>query len=85
MMPVRAAVAREGGGGVDDWLPDAQVLAMLDLEPQGWMLARAVHEGRLIVDFELVYINDAGCRLVGRPRVELVGHRYRQLWPETVH
>ncbi|WP_204003652.1 SpoIIE family protein phosphatase [Micromonospora lutea] len=85
MMPVRAAVAREGGGEVDDWLPDVQVLAMLDLEPQGWMVARAVHDGSLIVDFELVYINDAGCRLVGRPRGELVGRRYRDLWPETVH
>jgi PAS domain-containing protein len=76
---------REGGGEVVDWLPDAQVLAMLDLEPQGWVLARAVRQVGTIVDFQLVYINDAGCRLVGRPRTELVGRRYRQLWPETVH
>ena len=70
---------------MDDWLPDAQVLAMLDLEPQGWMLARAVRDGDVIADFELVFINDAGCRMVGRHRAELVGRRYRQLWPETVH
>jgi len=85
MMPCGAAMPREGGGEVVDWLPDAQVLAMLDLEPQGWVLARAVRQVGTIVDFQLVYINDAGCRLVGRPRTELVGRRYRQLWPETVH
>jgi PAS domain-containing protein len=85
MMPCGAAMPREGGGEVVDWLPDAQVLSMLDLEPQGWVLARAVRQVGTIVDFQLVYINDAGCRLVGRPRTELVGRRYRQLWPETVH
>src|SRR4030095_8891809 len=81
MMPWGAAMPREGGGEVVDWLPDAQVLAMLDQEPQGWMLARAVREAGTIVDFRLVYINDAGCRLVGRPRNELVGRRYPQLLP----
>jgi GAF domain-containing protein/PAS domain-containing protein len=68
-----------------DWLPDSRVLAMLESEPQGWILARAVREDTVIVDFELLYINDAGCRMVGRSRGELVGHRYRQLWPDTVH
>jgi GAF domain-containing protein/PAS domain-containing protein len=67
-----------------DWLPEPQVLAMLAAEPQGWMLARAVREGAAIVDFELLFINDAGCRMVARPREELVGRRYRQLWPDTV-
>jgi PAS domain-containing protein len=70
---------------VQDWLPDAHVLAMLAAEPQGWILARAVRDDTVIVDFELLYINDAGCRMVGRPREELLGHRYRQLWPDTVH
>ncbi|MEU8660255.1 SpoIIE family protein phosphatase [Actinoplanes philippinensis] len=68
-----------------DWLPDPHVLAMLSAEPQGWMLARAVREHAAIVDFELLYINDAGCRMVGRARGELVGSRYRQLWPDTMH
>ncbi|MDG6107143.1 SpoIIE family protein phosphatase [Dactylosporangium aurantiacum] len=66
-------------------LPDARLLAMLDDDRQGWVLARSVREDGRIVDFELMYINDAGCRFVGRPREELVGGRYRQLWPETVH
>ncbi|GAA3207281.1 SpoIIE family protein phosphatase [Dactylosporangium siamense] len=64
---------------------DAPLLAMLDDDRQGWVLARAVREDGVMVDFELVYINDAGCRFVGRPREELIGHRYRQLWPDTVH
>jgi PAS domain-containing protein/GAF domain-containing protein len=70
---------------VIDRRPDAQMLAMLDADPQGWALARSVRDGGGIVDFVLVYVNDAGCRLVGRPRDELVGRRYRELWPETVH
>ncbi|MFG1993805.1 SpoIIE family protein phosphatase [Actinoplanes sp. NPDC048988] len=64
---------------------DAQLLAMLDTDPQGWALARSVRDDGGIVDFTLVYINEAGCRLVGRPREEMVGRRYRQLWPETVN
>jgi PAS domain-containing protein len=70
---------------VIDRRPDAQMLAMLDADPQGWALARSVRDGGGIVDFVLVYVNDAGCRWVGRPRDELVGRRYRELWPETVH
>ncbi|MEV4706847.1 SpoIIE family protein phosphatase [Actinoplanes sp. NPDC049316] len=66
-------------------LPGAELLAMLDADPQGWVLARAVREHGRIVDFEIVYINEAGCRLSGRPREELIGGRYRRLWPETVH
>ncbi|GAA4949325.1 SpoIIE family protein phosphatase [Actinoplanes utahensis] len=68
-----------------DWLPDAQVLAMLDAEPTGWALARAVRDGAVVADFELLYLNDAGCELVGRTRGDLLGRRYRELWPETVH
>ncbi|SLM01535.1 hypothetical protein ACSP50_4771 [Actinoplanes sp. SE50/110] len=63
----------------------APLLAMLDSDPQGWVLARAVRDEGDIADFAIVYINEAGCRLVGRPRAELAGHRYRELWPETVH
>ena len=66
-------------------LPDAQLLAMLDTDSQGWVIARAVRDGDTIVDFVLRYINDAGCGIVGRPRDELLGRRYRELWPETVH
>jgi PAS domain-containing protein len=65
--------------------PRAQLFTALDGDPQGWVLARCVRDGREIVDFEIVYVNDAGCRLVGRSRDDLVGLRYRQLWPETVH
>ncbi|MEV4638020.1 SpoIIE family protein phosphatase [Actinoplanes sp. NPDC049548] len=65
--------------------PDAELLAMLDSDTQGWVLARAVRDAGRIVDFEIIYINDAGCRLSGRSRSELVGGRYRELWPETVH
>ncbi|BCJ47526.1 hypothetical protein GCM10010168_18840 [Actinoplanes ianthinogenes] len=66
-------------------LPDAELLAMLNADPQGWVVAGSVREHGAIVDFTLLYINEAGCRLVGRPREELIGRRYRHLWPETVH
>ncbi|MEV6602196.1 SpoIIE family protein phosphatase [Actinoplanes sp. NPDC051346] len=64
---------------------DAELLSLLDNDPQGWVLARAVREDGNIVDFELIYINDVGCRLTGRDRSELLGGRYRELWPETVN
>jgi PAS domain-containing protein len=57
---------------------------MLDADPHGWALARAVREGGEIVDFELVYMNGAGSRFLGRSPQALVGRTYRQLWPETV-
>ena len=66
-------------------LPDAQLLAMLDADPQDCVFAESVREDGRIVDFRLVHINDAGCRLLARPRAELLGHRYRELWPETVN
>jgi serine phosphatase RsbU (regulator of sigma subunit)/PAS domain-containing protein len=66
-------------------LPEAQVLAMFDADPQGCVLAEAVREDGRIVDFRLIYINEAGCRQLARPREELIGQRYRRLWPETVH
>ncbi|MEV4510900.1 SpoIIE family protein phosphatase [Dactylosporangium sp. NPDC049525] len=66
-------------------LPPAPLLAVLDTDPQGWVLARSVRQDGRIVDFELLYINDAGCRIVNRSRAELIGGRYRRLWPETVH
>ena len=66
-------------------LPGPELLAMFDADPQGWVIARAVREQHTIVDFELLYINEAGCRLAGRSRDELVDGRYRELWPETVH
>ncbi|MGA5304193.1 SpoIIE family protein phosphatase [Nucisporomicrobium flavum] len=66
-------------------LPGADLLAMLDADQQGWVLARAVRDDDRIIDFEIVYLNEAGSRLSGYPRDELVGGRYRELWPETVH
>ncbi len=66
-------------------LPDPPLVAMLDADQQGWVLARSVRRDGVIVDFELVYINEVGCRIVDRPAGELVGRRYRDLWPETVH
>ena len=61
------------------------LLAILDGDRQGWALAGSVRENGRIVDFELIYINEAGARLLHRNRADLVGGRYRQLWPETVH
>ena len=63
----------------------ADLLALLDADPHGCALARSVRapDGS-ITDFRLVYLNEAGGGFLGRPREELIGHRYRELWPETV-
>ncbi|BBH71577.1 hypothetical protein ACTI_82620 [Actinoplanes sp. OR16] len=65
----------------------AEWLAALDADPQGWALAEAIRcpESSEIVDFEVRYMNEAGAEIAGRPREELIGRRYRDLWPETVH
>jgi hypothetical protein len=62
----------------------ADLLTMLDADPHGWALARAVGGDGDIVDFQLVYLNEAGSRFLGRSSDELVGHTYRRLWPEMV-
>jgi serine phosphatase RsbU (regulator of sigma subunit)/PAS domain-containing protein len=66
-------------------LPAADLLAVLDGDAQGWAIAQAVRAGDEIVDFELIYLNDAGAEILGRPRGELLNRRYRDLWPETVN
>jgi PAS domain-containing protein len=63
----------------------AGLCAPLDADPHGCALARSVRAGDgRIVDFTLVYLNEAGSRFLGRPREEVVGRTYRELWPETV-
>lgn len=59
--------------------------ALLDADPHGCALARSVRdESGAIVDFTLVYLNEAGSLFLQRPPEELIGRRYRELWPETV-
>jgi serine phosphatase RsbU (regulator of sigma subunit)/PAS domain-containing protein/anti-sigma regulatory factor (Ser/Thr protein kinase) len=65
-------------------LPAADLLAVLDEDAQGWAIAQAVRAGDEIVDFALVYLNEAGAQILGRPPGELIGGRYRELWPETI-
>jgi serine phosphatase RsbU (regulator of sigma subunit)/PAS domain-containing protein len=66
-------------------VPDADLLALLDADPHGCALARSVRAGDgTITDFILVYLNEAGGRFLGRPREELIGRTYRELWPDTV-
>ena len=68
-----------------DAAPMADLLALLDADPYGCAMARSVRiEDGSIVDFTLVYLNESGGRFLGRPRAELIGHGYRELWPETV-
>ncbi|TDC41931.1 SpoIIE family protein phosphatase [Micromonospora sp. KC213] len=65
--------------------PSADVLALLDSDPHGCAMAAAVRDqDAVIVDFRLVYLNEAGGRFLGRPREELIGRGYRELWPDTV-
>ncbi|BFU44792.1 SpoIIE family protein phosphatase [Krasilnikovia sp. MM14-A1004] len=65
--------------------PPADVVALLEADPHGCALATAVRDAHGgIVDFTLTYLNEAGCRFLDRPRDELIGRTYRQLWPETV-
>lgn len=65
--------------------PPADLVGLLEGDPHGCALATAVRgpDGD-IIDFTLVYLNEAGSRFLQRPREELVGSTYRQLWPETV-
>ncbi|MDI6102234.1 SpoIIE family protein phosphatase [Actinoplanes sp. NEAU-A12] len=68
-----------------DTAPLADVRALLDADPHGCALARSVRgDDGTIVDFTLVHLNDAGARFLGRPRDELIGRTYRDLWPDTV-
>jgi serine phosphatase RsbU (regulator of sigma subunit)/PAS domain-containing protein len=61
------------------------VLGLLEADPHGCALATAVRAGDgTIVDFTLAYLNEAGCRFLERPREELIGRTYRELWPDTV-
>src|SRR4051794_25154878 len=61
------------------------LFALLDGDPHGCAWARSVRaDDGGIVDFQLVYLNEAGERFLGRSRRELLGRTYRQLWPETV-
>ena len=72
------------GDAMSAW-PPADLVGLLEGDPHGCALATAVRaEDGDIVDFTLVYLNDAGSRFLQRPRDELIGRTYRQLWPETV-
>jgi serine phosphatase RsbU (regulator of sigma subunit) len=65
--------------------PPADLCALLDADPHGCALARSVRdEDDRIVDFVLIYLNEAGVHFLERPRADLIGRTYRELWPETV-
>ena len=65
--------------------PPADLVMLLEGDPHGCAMAAAVRaaDGD-IVDFTLVYLNEAGSRFLERDRDELIGRTYRELWPETV-
>src|SRR5687768_12309969 len=66
-------------------LPGADLVAALDAAEDGWGIAVAVRAdgsgSSPIVDFRLVYLNEAGAQALGRSRDELVGGVYSALWP----
>jgi serine phosphatase RsbU (regulator of sigma subunit)/PAS domain-containing protein len=65
--------------------PPPDLVGLLEGDPHGCALATAVRaDDGAIVDFTLAYLNEAGSRFLERPRDELIGRTYRQLWPETV-
>ncbi|MEV6598838.1 SpoIIE family protein phosphatase [Actinoplanes sp. NPDC051346] len=65
--------------------PPAELVGLLEGDPHGCALATAVRaQDGDIIDFTLTYLNEAGSRFLQRPRDELIGRTYRQLWPETV-
>src|SRR3954466_10188744 len=69
---------------MDAW-PPADLVGLLEGDPHGCAVATAVRApGGDIIDFTLTYLNEAGSRLLERPREELIGRTYRQLWPQTV-
>ncbi len=65
--------------------PPPDLVGLLEGDPHGCALATVVRDqDGAIIDFTLTYINEAGSRFLQRPRDELIGRTYRQLWPETV-
>ncbi|MEV6635918.1 SpoIIE family protein phosphatase [Actinoplanes sp. NPDC051470] len=65
--------------------PSAELVGLLEGDPHGCALATAVRgQDGDIIDFTLTYLNEAGSRFLQRPRDELIGRTYRELWPETV-
>src|SRR3954454_20055391 len=72
------------GDAMSAW-PPADLVGLLEGDPHGCALATAVRaQDGDIIDFTLTYLNQAGSRFLQRPRDELIGRTYRQLWPETV-
>ncbi|MGK5440543.1 SpoIIE family protein phosphatase [Micromonospora sp. URMC 105] len=72
-------------GDVAGTAPSADLVALLDTDPHGCAVAAAIRDqDGVITDFRLDYLNEAGGRFLGRPREELIGRRYRELWPDTV-
>src|SRR4051794_23854301 len=72
------------GDAMSAW-PPADLVGLLEGDPHGCALATAVRaQDGDIIDFTLTYVNDAGSRFLERPRDQLIGRTYRQLWPETV-
>ncbi|MFG1609710.1 PAS domain-containing protein [Actinoplanes sp. NPDC049265] len=74
-----------GLGALFTDLPDAQMLAMLDADPQGWVLGHPVREGGTIVDFVCEYVNQLSAKLTGRSVEDVIGHRLSQISPEAWH
>src|SRR4051812_6010382 len=72
------------GDAMSAW-PPAELVGLLEGDPHGCALATAVRaQDGDIIDFTLTYLNEAGSRFLQRPRDELIGRTYRQLWPDTV-
>src|SRR4029450_12726690 len=72
------------GDAMSAW-PPADLVGLLEGDPHACARATGVRaEDGDIIDFTLSYLNEAGSRFLQRPRDELIGRTYRQLWPETV-
>jgi PAS domain S-box-containing protein len=57
----------------------------VEVLPDGFAVLSAVHDSTgAVADFRYEYINDAGCRLDQRSRVETVGHTIAELFPGAV-
>jgi PAS domain-containing protein len=78
-------IASTNEGGAMSARPPADLMGLLEGDPHGCAVATAIRDqDGDIVDFTLTYLNEAGSRFLDRPRDELTGRTYRQLWPETV-
>ncbi len=62
-------------------ISEARFRAVQETSVDGFMVLESVRENGVIVDFTWIYVNDAGARIVGRPKDSFPGRRLLETMP----